>query len=87
MVLEFLFKYLGFIAGFLTTIAFLPQVLKVWSSKSTRDISLSMFIIFTTGVTLWLIYGIIIDDTALIFANAITLMLSILILIAKMIFK
>ena len=87
MVLEFLLKYLGFIAGFLTTIAFLPQVLKVWSSKSTRDISLSMFIIFTTGVTLWLIYGIIIDDTALIFANAITLMLSILILIAKMIFK
>ena len=87
MVLEFLSKYLGFIAGTLTTIAFLPQVLKVWNTKSTKDISLCMFIVFTTGVTLWLVYGIIIANFSLILANAVTLILSGSILLAKVIFK
>tara|TARA_B100000029_G_C17491315_1_gene929221 strand:- start:712 stop:975 length:264 start_codon:yes stop_codon:yes gene_type:complete len=87
MILEFLSKYLGYIAGGLTTIAFFPQVLKVWSSKSASDISLSMIIIFTTGVTLWLVYGIIISNFSLIIANAITLIFSISILVAKLIYK
>ena len=47
---EFLMKNLGYIAGFFTTIAFLPQVIKVWRTKSTKDISIWMFLIFTTGV-------------------------------------
>ncbi len=87
MILEFLSKYLGFVAGTLTTIAFLPQVLKVWITKSTKDISLIMFVIFTIGVMLWLIYGIIISNFSLIIANAITLGLSASILLAKLIFK
>ncbi len=87
MILEFLSKYLGFVAGTLTTIAFLPQVLKVWITKSTKDISLIMFVIFTIGVMLWLIYGIIIGNFSLIIANAITLALSASILLAKLIFK
>ena len=84
---EFLVKNLGFLAGFLTTIAFLPQVFRVWSTKSTKDISIWMFLIFTTGVFLWLIYGLIIMNNSLIIANTITLILSLSILIAKILFK
>ena len=83
---EFLVENLGYIAGFFTTIAFLPQVIKVWRTKSTKDISIWMFLIFTTGVLLWLIYGLLIINYSLIIANTITLILSISILIAK-IFK
>ena len=84
---EFLVKNLGYIAGFFTTIAFLPQVIKVWLTKSTKDISIWMFLIFTTGVLLWLIYGLLIINYSLIIANTITLILSISILIAKILFK
>ena len=84
---EFLMKNLGYIAGFLTTIAFFPQVIKVWRTKSTKDISIWMFLIFTTGVLLWLIYGLLIINYSLIIANTITLILSISILIAKILFK
>ena len=84
---EFLVKNLGYIAGFFTTIAFLPQVIKVWRTKSTKDISIWMFLIFTTGVLLWLIYGLLIINYSLMIANTITLILSISILIAKILFK
>ena len=84
---EFLMKNLGYIAGFFTTISFLPQVIKVWRTKSTKDISIWMFLIFTTGVLLWLIYGLLIINYSLILANTITLILSISILIAKILFK
>jgi MtN3 and saliva related transmembrane protein len=81
------YKYIGFFAGFCTTVAFIPQALKVWRTKSTKDISLLMFIIFTTGVLSWLIYGITISDAPIIIANAITLILSIFILFYKIKFK
>ena len=45
---------LGFIAGTMTTISFLPQVIKVWKTKKTQDISLEMFVIYTGGVFLWI---------------------------------
>ena len=50
MISNFILKYIGFLAAFCTTFAFLPQALKVWKTKSTKDISLYMFIIFTVGV-------------------------------------
>ncbi|MBD2151548.1 SemiSWEET transporter [Pseudanabaena sp. FACHB-1277] len=74
---------LGFVAAFLTTIAFLPQVLKVRRSRSTRDISLPMLITFIAGITLWLIYGVMVKAAPIIIANAITLMLNLLILRLK----
>jgi MtN3 and saliva related transmembrane protein len=74
---------LGFVAGTLTTAAFVPQVAKIWQSKSANDISWAMFIIFTTGVALWLVYGIIIVSLPLIITNGITLVLSVLILALK----
>ncbi len=87
MIVNFFLKYIGFIAAFCTTFAFLPQAVKVWKTKSTKDISLYMFIIFTTGVFSWLMYGIIISDLPIILANAVTLILSIFILIYKLKYK
>ena len=73
-------EYFGFFAAFCTTIAFLPQAFKVWKSNNTKDISLSMFIIFTIGVFSWLIYGILIYDLPIIIANSFTLIFSLFIL-------
>ena len=87
MILDFILKYIGFFAAICTTIAFLPQALKVWKTKSTNDISLLMFIIFTIGVASWLIYGIIISDLPIILANAVTLILSLFILGFKLRYK
>ena len=87
MLSSFVLKYIGFFAAFCTTFAFFPQAVKVWKTKSTKDISLYMFIIFTTGVFSWLIYGIIISDLLIILANAITLILSLFILICKLKYK
>ena len=74
---------LGMIAGSLTTIAFLPQLLKTWQSRSARDISFSWLITFSAGITLWLIYGICLGALPIILANAVTLVLTSLILFFK----
>jgi MtN3 and saliva related transmembrane protein len=74
---------LGLAAGTLTTAAFVPQLVKAWRSKSTGDLSWNMLIIFSTGVLLWLIYGIWIDSLPVILANAITLLLQTGILFLK----
>ena len=85
--IDFIIKYIGFFAAFCTTFAFLPQAIKVYQTKSTKDISLYMFLIFTIGVLSWLIYGLIINDLPVILANAVTLVLSFFILIYKLRFK
>jgi MtN3 and saliva related transmembrane protein len=68
---------LGLTAGTLTTIAFIPQLAKARQSKSTGDLSWGMVITFSTGVLLWLIYGIWIDSLPVILANAVTLLFQI----------
>jgi MtN3 and saliva related transmembrane protein len=75
---------IGSIAGTLTTLAFLPQVIKTWRSRSTRDISLVMFLAFCTGVVLWLIYGLMTQAWPVIIANAVTLVLAGFILAMKL---
>ena len=70
-------------AGLLTTLAFIPQLTQAWKSKSTKDVSLGMFLIFTTGVLLWLIYGIEIRSLPVIAANGVTLVLAGAILMLK----
>lgn len=67
---------IGLIAGLLTTIAFVPQLTKTWKSKSAKDVSLVMLMTFTTGVLLWLIYGLLIHAAPIIAANAVTLLLA-----------
>lgn len=78
---------LGLIAGALTTAAFVPQVVKTWRSRHTQDISLGMFAIFSIGVFLWLLYGIQLGALPVILANAITLVLSMTILVFKLKYK
>ncbi len=78
---------LGFGAALLTTLAFLPQVIKVWRSHSTTDISLLTFLSFCAGITLWLSYGILTTDLPLIAANGATLVLAGTILIFKLRYK
>jgi MtN3 and saliva related transmembrane protein len=74
---------LGWIAGTLTTIAFFPQLLKTWTTKSAKDVSLVMMITFCTGVFLWLLYGIAIRAMPVVVTNLVTLILALLILILK----
>jgi MtN3 and saliva related transmembrane protein len=75
---------LGFLAGTLTTISFLPQLLKTWRSKSAKDMSLPMLIAFCAGVLLWLVYGFLIQALPIILANGITLILALMILGLKL---
>lgn len=67
---------LGFVAGVCTTVSFLPQVIQVWRTRSVDDISLGMYSTFVFGVGLWLIYGIVTVQIALIVTNTITLALA-----------
>jgi MtN3 and saliva related transmembrane protein len=67
---------IGTLAGTLTTVSFLPQVVKTWRSRSTSDISLAMFVAFCTGVALWLVYGLMVGAWPVIIANFVTLILA-----------
>ncbi len=75
---------LGTAAGSLTTVAFIPQVLKIWRSRSGRDISLGTFALFSLGVGLWLLYGIAIGSLPVIVANGVTLGLALTVLVLKL---
>lgn len=79
--------YLGLFAALLTTIAFLPQVIKCWKTQRTKDISFLMYLILSVGVFLWLIYGFSIKDLPLILANLITLILVSSVLFLKIKYK
>lgn len=67
-----------------TTLAYVPQVLKAWKTRSTGDVSLGMFLFMVAGMACWLIYGLLIHDTPLMVANAITLTLATVILVLKL---
>lgn len=74
---------IGYIAATCTTCSFIPQVIQTLKSKDTNSISLGMYSIFVTGVMLWLIYGLSLNNLPIILANTVTLLLSSLILILK----
>ena len=76
-------QLLGLSAGAFTTIAFLPQVIKTWKSRSAKDLSLGMFSFFCIGVVMWLAYGILVRDVPVIAANLLTLMLASTLLFVK----
>ncbi|CAN1559847.1 COG4095 Uncharacterized conserved protein [Burkholderiaceae bacterium] len=77
-------EILGYIAAFLTTAAFLPQTIKTIKSRDTASISLAMYVMFTTGIVLWLGYAILIESMPMIIANIITFVLSATILLLKL---
>lgn len=78
-------EYIGFLAATLTTVAFVPQAYKVYKTKSCGDLSLGLFSILSLGVFMWLIYGLMIRDMPIIFANTITFALAFYILVMKII--
>lgn len=82
-----LMTYVGLAAGCLTTVAFLPQVVKTWKTRETRDLSLGTFVFQGMSVTLWLVYGTIIRELPLIVWNAITAVLVSIIVIFKLRYK
>jgi MtN3 and saliva related transmembrane protein len=77
-------EIIGYCAAFLTTIAFLPQAIQSWRTRDLSGISVGMYSLFTVGVGLWLIYGLIIERWPLILANALTFALALSILVLKL---
>jgi MtN3 and saliva related transmembrane protein len=77
-------ELIGYMAATLTTVSFLPQLIRVVKLKSARDISLGMFLIFTTGTLFWFIYGVLSNSAPVWVANGVTFVLSLSILILKL---
>lgn len=80
-------ELIGYVAAALTTFAFVPQVFHTWRLRTAHGISLGMYAIFSSGVALWLIYGLLLDAWPLIIANAVTLALALSILVLKLRFR
>lgn len=78
---------LGLVAGGLTTASLIPQAAKIWKTGSAEDVSLKMFVAFSVGVALWLTYGFIKAEAAIIITNAVTLLLALAILCLKLKYK
>mgnify|MGYP001806073365 CR=1 FL=1 len=78
---------IGSLAAIMTTLAFVPQAIKVVKTRDTKSISLWMYIIFSTGVALWLVYGLMKNDLPIILANMVTLVFALIILFYKLIEK
>ena len=66
---------LGLVAGVLTTAAWLPQIARTWRSRSADDLSWPYLLVFSAGVSLWLLYGVLSDDVPVLLANAVTIVL------------
>ena len=80
-------EILGLVAGTITSITFLPQVVKIWQTKSAKDLSLMMLLLLMLGVVLWLIYGLVIMNAAIIYTNSMVLFMSLIMLYFKLKFK
>ena len=80
-------EILGLTAGTITSITFIPQVVKIWKTKSAKDLSLMMLLLLIAGVLLWLTYGLLIKDTAIIYTNSMVLGMSMIMLFFKLRFK
>ena len=77
-------EIIGYCAAFLTTVAFLPQAIWSWKTRDLSGISLGMYSLFTAGVGLWLVYGLVLEKWPLILANAMTFALALSILMLKL---
>lgn len=75
---------IGSAAGTLTTVAFIPQVVRAWKTGSVEDLSLWMLLAFTTGVGLWAVYGVVTDAVPLIITNGLTFVLAMMLLVMKL---
>ena len=80
-------NYIGYLAGFLTVVSFLPQVHRAWRTKQTKDLSIGMFLILITAGVLWLVYGVLSSDWPVIATNVGMVVLNGAILAAKLRYK
>lgn len=80
-------EILGLVAGTITSVTFLPQVVKIWQTKSAKDLSLMMLLLLMLGVVLWLIYGLVVMSAAIIYTNSMVLGMSLIMLYFKLKFK
>ena len=80
-------QILGLVAGTITSITFLPQVIKIWKTKSAKDLSLLMLLLLMLGVILWLSYGLLVMDGAIIYTNSMVLAMSLVMLFFKLRFR
>jgi MtN3 and saliva related transmembrane protein len=81
------YEIIGLVAAVLTTSAYVPQVYKTWKSKSAGNISLTMYVAMFIGIILWLVYGIHLKSIAMIVANSVTAILTLVILVFKLRYK
>ena len=77
---------IGTVAAFSTTISLVPQLVRVWSRKSAKDVSLGMFLLFSAGVLLWFVYGVLIHSVPVEAANGVSFVFSLAILILKVVY-
>ncbi len=75
---------IGMLAAFLTTLAFVPQVIRVIQTRDTHAISLLMYLLFSVGVALWLLYGLLLGLWPVVLANGITLALALVVIAFKL---
>ena len=80
---KIIIDFLGYIAATITTIAFLPQIIKTVKSKSAKDVSMGMFVLFTTGVFLWIVYGVLTTAYPVLIANTVIFCLALTQIILK----
>ena len=78
---------IGLAAAAITVVSLFPQLVKIWKTKSTKDISLGMFLLFCGGVFLWFVYGILMQDLPIIVANFLGFIQTLIILILKVKYK
>ena len=84
MMLDLNYEIIGLVAAVLTTSAFIPQVYKIYKEKSAVGISLTMYLIFFVGLSLWLLYGYLVGSISIVIANGVTLILAAIIIYYKL---
>lgn len=80
-------EIIGICAGVCTTVSFVPQVIKILKTRQTKDISLTMYIVLTAGIFLWLIYGSFLRRVPIIMANSASFVLCLMVILAKLKYK
>ena len=76
-------NFFGIAGGIVSSVTFLPQVIKIWQTKSAKDLSMPMLLLLVLGVSLWLAYGIIIKNTPVIYTNSMVLFMTFIMLFFK----
>ncbi|HMT95983.1 MAG TPA: SemiSWEET transporter [Ferruginibacter sp.] len=80
-------EILGLAAGTISSITFLPQVTRIWKTKSAKDLSMNMLFLLILGVSMWLVYGVVQKDLAIIYTNSMVLVMSVIMFFFKIKFR